>query len=170
MQKLWISALVFLTVACAEPPPAANGSNAQSSAAQENPVDKPMPAGFLDAPPAPPTSNTVVLSGGNLVLDDVSTDTAIVISNGRLITWGRRGDVDMPNDSIGHDMRGKWLTPGSIADLEAGSLPNLEALRPNELANMLVFNTGPDLSEVSGDDLHAVVSEGEIQVFDAPSD
>ena len=35
----------------------------------------------------------------------------MVITKGNLIAWGKRGDVDVPNDSIGFDLRGKWIEP-----------------------------------------------------------
>lgn len=71
-----------------------------------------LPPGFTDAPPPPPTSNTLVLSGGKLVLDGKTIiDSVVVISDGLIKGWGKRGDVAMPNDSIGKDLRGKWLLP-----------------------------------------------------------
>ena len=127
---------------------------------------KSMPAGFLDEAPPLPVSDTVVLSGGNLVLEKVTTDTAIVLHNGILIAWGKRGEVTMPNDSIGLDLRGKWLTPGTLADLEASTLPNLTELKIGTVANMLVFKTGPDLVGATSDDLHGVITDGELQIFD----
>ena len=79
-----------------------------------------MPPGFTDAPPPPPSSNTLVLSGGVLLLDTPITDSVVVITDGKILAWGRRGEVDMPNDSIGLDMRGKWLRAAS--SLNSGSL------------------------------------------------
>ena len=38
-------------------------------------------------------------------------DSLVVITDGDLIAWGTRGDVDVPNDSIGFDLRGKWIEP-----------------------------------------------------------
>lgn len=84
---------------------------------------KSMPPGFMDEPPPPPTSNTVILSGGVLLADSPITDSVVVIADGVITAWGHRGEVDLPNDSIGIDMRGKWirgsngLTSGSTADL-----------------------------------------------------
>ena len=89
-----------------------------------------MPPGFLDEPPPKPKSNTLVLSGGDLVLDTVIADAVVVIQNGKLLAWGKRGEVDMPNDSIGADMRGKWISPGTPEDL--GSLPNMALMQVGE--------------------------------------
>jgi hypothetical protein len=76
----------------------------------------------------------------------------------------------MPNDSVGKDMRGKWLTPGTRADLDAGSLPNKVSPTPDELANILIFKAAPDFSKLSADDLYAVVAQGELQILEASSD
>ncbi|NKB98105.1 MAG: hypothetical protein GKR90_06375 [Pseudomonadales bacterium] len=75
--------------------------------------EKPMPPGFLDEPPPPPTSATAILSGGTLLLPDGGEipDSLVVITNGDLVAWGTRGAVDVPNDSIGFDLRGKWIEP-----------------------------------------------------------
>ena len=157
-----ISRLVITTIlasACADP--STNKANPDKSAEPE------MPAGFLDDAPPPPVSDTIVLSGGNMVLDGVTTDTAIVLQNGKLIAWGKRGEVDMPNDSIGKDLRGKWITPGTLTDLEAATLPNLAALKKGAKANMLVFKTGPDLAGATTDDLYGTITNGELQIFDA---
>jgi imidazolonepropionase-like amidohydrolase len=132
----------------------------------EKTAEKSMPAGFLDEAPPPPVSDTVVLSGGNLILAKVTPDTAIVLHAGKLIAWGKRGEVNMPNDSVGRDLRGKWLTPGTLTDLEASTLPNLGELKIGAVANMLIFNTGPDLAGATGDDLHGVITNGELQIFD----
>lgn len=72
-----------------------------------------MPPGFTDAPPPSPTSNTMVLSGGTLLVDPPVADAVLVITDGKVQAWGQRGQIEMPNDSIGHDMRGKWLQPAA---------------------------------------------------------
>ena len=151
---------IILASACADP--VANHASTAKSVEPES-----MPAGFLDEAPPPPESDTIVLSGGNLILDGVTTDTAIVLQNGKLIAWGKRGEVDMPNDSIGKDLRGKWITPGTLTDLEAATLPNLAVLKKGAEANMLVFKTGPDLAGATTDDLYGTITNGELQIFDA---
>ncbi len=110
-----------------------------------------MPPGFTDPLPSGPTSNTWVLSGGTLAVDPPITDAVVVIRDGRLAGWGRRGEVDMPNDSIGYDLRGKWLTPAGEMQL-------------NTLANLLVYNRSPHGKEtpagyVRGKDLSLPTSD-----------
>lgn len=151
MHKSWLLLGALLAVACGE-------------------QDKAMPAGFLDEPPPPPTSNTVVLSGGTLVLEQVTLDTAIVLQDGKLIVWGMRGEVDMPNDSVGKDVRGKWITPGTIGDLEAKNLPNLTALKMAAPANLLILKVGPDFHDATSADLYGIVEHGQLQIFDTVSD
>ena len=76
----------------------------------------PLPPGFLDEAPPLPTSDTVILSGGTLVLTPAIADAVVVITDGVVQAWGKRGEVDVPSDSVGRDMRGKWLVPkGSLA-------------------------------------------------------
>lgn len=112
--------LLLATAACGEPSTPAASDNQSVPAADTNQT---LPPGFTDEPPAPPTSDTLVLSGGVLLADTPITDSVIVISEGVVIAWGRRGEVAMPNDSIGVDMRGKWIKAadtlgiGKTADL-----------------------------------------------------
>ena len=76
-----------------------------------------LPPGFLDDPPPPPTSDTAILSGGTLLLPDGSElrDSLVIITRGDLVDWGKRGEVDVPHDSIGVDLSGKWLQPQTLA-------------------------------------------------------
>ena len=149
--KHWLLTGVLLALACSQP-------------------EKKMPASFLDEAPPPPTSSTVVLSGGTLVLEQVTADSAIVLRNGKLIAWGKRGEVEMPNDSVGKDLRGKWITPGTIDDLETGNLPNLAELKIAAPANLLVLKVGPGFDGVSSADLYGVVVQGELQILEESSD
>lgn len=75
-----------------------------------------LPPGFLDDPPPPPTSDTAILSGGTLLLPDGSElrDSLVIITRGDLVAWGKRGEVDVPHDSIGVDLSGKWLQPQTL--------------------------------------------------------
>ena len=113
-----------------------------------------------------PESATTVFSGGTLVTDELTNDAVVVVRNGLLLSWERRGDVEMPDDSVGMDMRGKWIVPGRQADLETGNLPNLGAWLPGNPANLLVLTTDPAQSAVAGDDLAGVVVDGEIRLFE----
>ena len=83
-----------------------------------------MPPSFLDEAPPLPTSATEILGGGTLVTADgaLIEDSLIVITDGKLVAWGKRGDVDVPNESIGHDLRGKWI---QAENLEVGALADL---------------------------------------------
>ena len=42
------------------------------------------------------------------------SDSIIVITNGQIVAWGARGETDLPNDSIGFDLRGKWIVTDNI--------------------------------------------------------
>ncbi len=129
-----------------------------------------LPPGFLDEAPAPPTSTNQILSGGALVLDQTTNDTVLLIDKGNLGAWGKRGEVDVPNDSIGFDMRGKWLVPGRVSDIAAGTLPNLSAWKEGQAANLLVFDADPQLAKLSTDNLYAVVDQGVIEILKPDSD
>lgn len=168
MQKLWLLTTFALVSACSEPAPSSTATPPVSGAAVM--ATDSMPPGFTDEPPAPPTSSTIVLSGGNLITETLVEDSVVVLHKGKVVTWGKRGEVDMPNDSIGIDVRGKWLVPGTEADLKSGNLPNSALLETGVAGNLLVFNTGPDISNATGDDLHAIVSEGALQIFETVSD
>ena len=91
----------------------------------------------------------------------------VVVQNGRLLAAGMRGAVDMPNDSVGLDMRNRWIVPGRQADLETGNLPNLEQWRMGAPANLLILDIDPRNGQATGDNLVGVVIDGEIRLFDA---
>lgn len=76
------------------------------------------PRGFLDPAPPPPTSDTIILSGGTLIADAVSDehpdglfDAVVVIQDGRLVGYGKRGSVEVPDDSVGVDTSGRFIVP-----------------------------------------------------------
>lgn len=96
-----------------------------------------LPPGFMDEPPPPPVSDTLVLSGGTLMMGEEISDSVVVIKDGKLLAWGKRGEVSMPNDSIGYDMRGKWLMP-------LGGVPSI-----GDSASFDVMIAAPE-QEVSG--------------------
>ena len=112
------------------------------SACQEAPAPKAersaeMPPGFVDEPPPPPTSDTIILSGGTLLTEPPITDSVVVITDGLVMGWGQRGSQDVPNDSIGKDMRGKWLKP--LGQMASGHAANFE-----------VYSAPPEESESTG--------------------
>ena len=126
-----------------------------------------LPPGFLDEPPPPPTSNTQVLSGGTLVADTVIEDSVVVLSEGRVIAWGKRGAVDMPNDSVGFDLRGRWITPGRWEHAVSGKLSEQSELVAGQVANLLIFKRPPPYSKPDEGDLGGRVVDGTLELFDA---
>ncbi len=125
-----------------------------------------MPPGFLDEPPPGPVSATTVFSGAMLLTTDVKSDAVVVVQNGRLLSSGLRGEVEMPNDSVGLDMRNRWIVPGRQADLETGNLPNLDLWRTGSPANLLILDADPRAAPPTADSLIGVVVDGEIRLFD----
>ena len=113
-----------------------------------------LPPSFTDAPPAPPTSDTYVLSGGQLQLAEPIADSIVVIRDGLLMAWGKRGETAVPNDSIGIDVRGKWLVTSA------------ESMQIGQLANLRIFNTDPSSTE--SDDLHGIVQDGILELTQTP--
>lgn len=117
---------------------ACQGEEVNDAAVEE---ERTMPPGFLDEPPPPPTSDNLILSGGTVVIGEERIDDAVVVlSAGELVAWGKRGGVDVPNDSIGHDMRGKWIVAGNRDDLERGELPNPTRWVTGGEAAFLIFD------------------------------
>ena len=110
-------ASVMICLGCGEA-----GTDQPSTTASE---EQSLPPGFLDEAPPPPTSATEILGGGTLVLPDGSfvEDSLLIITDGKLVAWGKRGDVDVPNDSVGFDLRGKWI---QAAELSAGTAADLK--------------------------------------------
>ena len=156
-----IIGLCLAAVACGQTPPEVEAG------ADAEPVG--LPPGFLDEPPPGPTSATTVLSGGTLIIDDVISDAVVVVQNGVLLAWGARGEVDMPNDSVGLDMRGKWIVPGAQDALQAnGNLPDLTLWQAGKPANLLILTSDPGQNDPGSNDLAGVVADGEIRIFDTP--
>lgn len=126
-----IATAILLTLGCGQAPQKAEPSTPEPD----------MPPSFLDEAPPPPTSATEILGGGTLVLPDGSfvNDALIVITNGKLIAWGKRGEVDVPNDSIGYDLRGKWIQTDELAVGAAADLRFSERTRGmNEVSQEIV--------------------------------
>ncbi len=108
------------------------------------------PPGFLDEAPAPPTSATVILSGGTLVLAQPIADAVVVITNGEVQAWGKRGAVDVPSDSVGRDMRGKWLLPKGELAAGGPAAFTLYDGPPSEAASRVVGSVNHDAIIVEG--------------------
>ncbi len=124
-----------------------------------------MPPGFLDEPPPPPTSETSVLSGGTLMLDPPVTDSVLVLHQGTIMAWGKRGEVAMPNDSIGVDMRGKWLYSGTVAELNEGIVK--ADLLINQPANMIILSQDPALGPIDQVAVVGEITQGKLRL-DSP--
>ena len=137
--------LVLMITACGQP--------TQTSTA---------PPGFTDDPPPPPVSDTVILSGGTLVAAEPISDSLIVITRGRLVNWGQRGSVDVPNDSIGRDMRGKWIMAGHVRDGQP--VPDPALLQSGAPANLLILNDDPTGTLPGADRLAGYAIDGELHL------
>jgi hypothetical protein len=174
MKLAALLALLLLLTACSDPQPTNVNPPADSTVTKTTmdaaPSSEQLPPGFTDTPPPPPTSDTLVLSGGTLVLAEPIDDSVVVIQNNTILAWGQRGQVDLPNDSIGMDMRGKWIIPGVPADVTTSSLDSTASLQQGAAASLLVFSADPlakgNLAEV----LHAIVTDEGIEVFATESD
>ena len=153
--------LLLMTMSsCGSPTPDA-GAQSQPPASNAAESTRNMPPGFMDEAPPPPTSDTLVLSGGTLITDTELHDSVVVLHKGKLVTWGKRGATDMPNDSIGFITAGKFVVPGSMEDLEAGALPNLSRFITDQPANLLVFDVY-DPASLPGAQLAARVEDGRL--------
>lgn len=161
MRVLSVCLAVWLLAACTEPPPAASSEQQPGTA---------MPPGFLDTPPPPPTSSTQVLSGGTLVADRMIEDSVVVLTNGTLVAWGKRGEVAMPNDSVGFDLRGHWIMAGSWQQAAAGELPLEAPLPVGEAANLVIVRQPPPFENLRESDLGGRVVDGKLELFDAQTD
>jgi hypothetical protein len=75
--------------------------------------------------------------------------------------------VEMPNDSVGFDMRGKWITPGRWEQAAAGKLPAPAPLKTGEAANLLIITRPPPFEDLRESDLGGRVVDGELELFDA---
>ena len=102
-----------------------------------------MPPSFLDPAPSRPSSETAIWAGVNLLTNPPINDYLLVIEKGRVVGWGQRGSVDVPNDSMGVDMRAYWISQklarSSNNRVRAKSkLTDFLVLRGGELGNPCV--------------------------------
>ena len=158
--------LAFSLIACA---PAEEATTLETETAPTpDTLTAEMP-GFLDPAPPGPTSDTTVLSGGTIVAGEVINDAVLVLTNGKLVAYGARGSVDIPNDSIGVDMRGKWIAPG-VANADGSlTLNEMPSIQPSveagadQMAAFLIFsapvNDQPEVSNLVG-----VYANGELEL------
>ena len=120
--------LLVTVMGCSETnPPPADGATQGAAPAAPN-ATATSPPGFLDPAPPPPSSDTLILSGGTLLdpllLPDHPEglfDAVVVVREGLLIGVGKRGEVDVPNDSRGIDASGHVLVAAPGAPLALGA-------------------------------------------------
>ena len=143
MRQLLLYVMVLLCSAC--------GQGSQNSSA---------PPGFTDDPPPPPVSETVILSGGTLLSPDPIPDSLVILTRGRVVGWGRRGSVDVPNESIGSDMRGKWIVAGRLVNGQ----PRIdhELLKSGAPANLLFLSSDPAIASPAADHVVGYAADGEL--------
>lgn len=151
VQALALYGVVLLFSGC-DGKPAADASldpvQEPASTGQRDPQN--LPPSFLDEPPAPPVSDTFILSGGTLVTDEDLFDAVVVVQGNRVIAAGKRGEVPVPPDSIGIDASGKFI----VAD-------DTEVTLIGGPANLTVFDSHPSKSE--GATVFARVADGQWQ-------
>ena len=118
--------ILFVLSGCADPVGESTQTTSTTTSQPDTGETRTLPPGFMDPAPPPPTSDTVIWSGGTLLTDPPVEDAVVVVRNGDLLAWGRRGEVDVPNDSVGEDMSGKFLKPRG--PLQAGIPVDIEIL------------------------------------------
>ena len=111
-----------------------------------------MPPSFLDPAPSRPISETAIWSGINLLTDPPMSDYLLVIKKNQVVGWGQRGTVDVPNDSMGIDMRAYWIAPKAGAEFHYSNAGEIQ------LKDFLVLKGG-DLGEAKFLDKAIIVGE-----------
>ena len=117
-----------------------------------------MPPSFLDPAPSRPTSETAIWAGVNLLTDPPINDYLLVIEKGRVVGWGQRGTVDVPNDSMGVDMRAYWISPKAGAQFQKSSAGKIQltdflVLRGRELGKTPSLDEATIVGEVTNSTL-----------------
>ena len=118
-----------------------------------------MPPSFLDPAPTRPTSDTSIWAGVNLLTDPPIKDYLLVIDKGRVVGWGQRGTVDVPNDSMGVDMRAYWISPKAGAQFQHSSAGKIQltdflVLRGRELGKTPSLDEATIVGEVTNSTLN----------------
>ena len=170
MKLLFFTFGVLLLAACGSGEPSAEHKAEQVNATTTTDAVDTLPPGFTDTPPPGPTSDTTILSGGTFLLTESIDDSVVVITNNSLLAWGPRGGIDLPNDSIGMDMRGRWIIPGVAADVATGNLNTTASISSGDPAELLIFSSDPTDTEDLAGSLYAIVSAEGIEIFAAESD
>lgn len=164
----------LLLNACSDSQPGTNPTAGQTSA-QPASVERNFPE-----PPPPITSTTQILSGGWLLSGDGSDpqfDSIVVIRDGLIVGVGKRGTVDVPADSVGVDASGKWILPGTTAQLSAAfgqrdhdaptqfASTQMPAIEVGRSAELVLLNSNPLTDPQALEDVHAIVSNGQVEVL-----
>ena len=123
-----------------------------SGCSQSKSENTTMPPSFLDPAPSRPISETAIWSGVNLLTDPPMSDYLLVIKKDQVVGWGQRGTVDVPNDSMGVDMRAYWIAPKAGAEFQYSSAGEIQ------LNDFLVLK-GRDLGEATSLDRATIVGE-----------
>lgn len=170
-------AMTLFVSSCGESKPEAAPSVEQSAATQAATEPRNYPE-----PPPPMTSSTQILSGGWLLTGDGSKpqfDAIVVIRDGVIVGVGKRGTIDVPADSVGVDASGKWILPGNSAQLTAAfgnrkhdaptqfSSSQLPAISVGRSADLVLLNSNPLTDPQALNDVHAIVSNGQVEVQNA---
>ena len=118
-----------------------------------------MPPSFLDPAPSRPTSDTSIWAGVNLLTDPPIKDYLLVIDKGRVVGWGQRGTVDVPNESMGVDMRAYWISPKAGAQFQHSSAGKIQltdflVLRGRELGKTPSLDEATIVGEVTNSTLN----------------
>ena len=117
-----------------------------------------MPPSFLDPAPSRPTSDTAIWAGVNLLTDPPINDYLLVIEKGRVVGWGQIGSLDVPNDSMGVDMRAYWISPKAGAQFQQSSAGEIQltdflVLRGSELGKTPSLDEATIVGEVTNSTL-----------------
>lgn len=80
------------------------------------------------------------------------SDYLLVIKKDQVVGWGQRGTVDVPNDSMGVDMRAYWIAPKAGAEFQYSSVGEIQ------LNDFLVLR-GSNLGQTPSLDQATIVGE-----------
>lgn len=167
-------AVTLFVSACSENKSVADSAPEQSTASLGATEQRNYPE-----PPPPMTSSTQILSGGWLLSGDGSKpqfDAIVVIRDGVIVGVGKRGTIDVPADSVGVDASGKWILPGNTTRLTAAfgerkhdaptqfSSSQLPAISVGRSADLVLLNSNPLTDPQALNDVHAIVSKGQVEV------
>ncbi len=108
---------------------------------------------------APALAQTIVITGGKLVIGDGSPPIEggiIVLGNGRVVASGR--NVTIPAGAQQIDATGKWVTPGIVAGFSRIGLAGVDAVDDSNdtSANTSPFSASLDVASAINPDVAAI--------------